>query len=135
MTKPIRTYDDLLTEKSQLEALLQAQKELLLYDLKVMHSEIRSATSGLSVLGKLVSRDRTNFLMNMGVNKVIDLVFKKVLLSRAGWLTRLAVPFLVKNVSSHILAEKKDKIVDKLFSWITPRNGNGKAAPEMYEES
>jgi hypothetical protein len=52
-------------------------------------------------------------------------VVKKLLLGRAGWLTRLIVPYFMKNYSSHFLAEQKEKWLDKLAAWMN-RNKNGK---------
>ena len=46
----------------------------------------------------------------------------------------------MKNFSSHIIADNKDKIVSKLFSWIGKKNENGKmpvskaGKDDLYEE-
>jgi hypothetical protein len=48
---------------------------------------------------------------------------KNFILSRAGWLTRLVVPFFLKNYSSHFLAEQKDKWIEKLKNWLGHKNG------------
>jgi len=133
MTKPIRTYEDLVQQKNQVEALLQAQKELLMYDLRLLQTEFKSATSALSVAGNLLTRRKHGFIMDMGVNKVIDFLFKKVILAKSGWITRLAVPFIMKNISSHLISNNKDQIIEKLRSWLH-KSSNGKAAPEMYHE-
>ena len=133
MTKPIRTYEDLVQQKNQVEALLQAQKELLMYDLRLLQTEFKSATSGLSVVSNLVSRKKQGFMVDFGMNKLIDFLFKKIILSKSGWITRLAVPFIVKNISSNLIDKNKDQIVEKLRSWLH-KSSNGKAAPEMYHE-
>jgi len=133
MTKSIRTYDDLVKQKLQTEALLQAQKELLMYDLRLLQTEFKSATSALSVVGNVITRKKSNLIMDLGLNKMIDFVFKKVILARAGWITKLAVPFIAKNVSSHLISNNKDKIIEKVRSWLH-KSSNGKAAPDMYEE-
>ena len=74
-------------------------------------------------------------LVNFGVNKVLDVLLRKVILSRSGWLTKLTVPFFIKNISSHFLAGHKDELINKLFAWVgKAHHGNGQAAPEMFEE-
>jgi hypothetical protein len=133
MTKPIRTYEDLVQQKNQVEALLQAQKELLIYDLRQLQTEFKSATSGLSIVGNIVTRKKQGFMVDLGVNKMIDFLFKKLILSRSGWITRLAVPFIVKNISSHLISNNKEQIVEKIKSWLH-KSSNGKAAPEMHHE-
>jgi len=135
MTRPIRTYEDLLLHKQQTEVLLQAQKELVIYDLKKLQAEVRGATSTLSFIGKLVTRSKKNMLVNFGLGKVMDILLRKVILSRAGWLTKLTVPFFIKNLSSHFLADHKEEMVDKLMTWVgLAHQDNGKAAPEIFEE-
>jgi len=126
MTKTIRTYKDMLDEKKRLEELLVVQKQLVRNDIMEIKESLRPVHSALSFAGKLVTREKGNFFLNAGANTLIDLVIKKMVLSRAGWFTKLVVPFLAKNYSSHIISEKKDALLKKLFSWIGKRNANGK---------
>ncbi|NOT51278.1 MAG: hypothetical protein HOP10_08380 [Chitinophagaceae bacterium] len=132
MTKKISTYGDLLRQEEQLEELLKAQKELLVYDLREIKEQLKPASAALSFISKITTRDKSNFLLNAGGNKLIDLVVKKLILGKAGWLTRLAVPFFLKNYSSHFIADHKDDWTEKLFSWFGQKNGKGKAAPQEY---
>jgi hypothetical protein len=126
MTKTIRTYKDMLDEKKRLQELLVEQKQLVRNDIMEIKESLRPVHSALSFAGKLVTREKGNFFLNAGANTLIDLVIKKLVLSRAGWFTKLVVPFLAKNYSSHIISEKKDALLKKLFSWIGKRNANGK---------
>jgi hypothetical protein len=132
MNKRIQTYDGLVKEKQQLEALLQAQKELVLYDLKELKQDLEPAVKAVSFLGKIVTMKKDNVLLTIGVNQVIDVVFKKIILSGSGWLTRVAIPFFLKNYSSHYIAEHKDQIMEKFFSWFGHKNHNGQAAADTY---
>ena len=132
MNKIIRSYDDLLTQEKQMEELLQAQKELVIYDFNQLKDELRPATTALTFFSRIITRDKNNLLVNDGMNKIIDLVVRKLLLARAGWLTKITVPFFIKNYSSHFIADHKDQFVERLFSWISHKNGNGKAAPEAH---
>src|SRR5687767_13784308 len=134
MNNKIRTYQDLVRQEEQLEELLKAQKELLAQDFRELKEGLKPATAALSMLSKITTREKGSFLLNQGANSLIDLVVKKIILAKAGWLTRLTVPFFIKNVSSHVIADKKEKWMDKLFSWIRHKNGNGKAAPVTAEE-
>lgn len=120
MSKRIRTYEDLVKQREQLEILLEAQKELIKYDFQEVKYESRAA---LQSAGKAFTRNTSNMLLNTGANKLIDTVVKNVLLSRAGWVMRLVVPFLLKNVSSHYIADHKSQWARKLFSWLGNKNG------------
>ena len=120
MNKRIQTYDDLVKRKKQLEVLLDAQKELIKYDFQEVKVQAKHALSGA---GKAFTRDTSNMLLTSGANRLIDIVIKNVLLSRAGWVMRLVVPFFLKNFSSHYIADHKNQWFRKLFSWIGHKNG------------
>jgi hypothetical protein len=133
MTKRIQSYQDLVDEKERLQSLLQMQKELVHQDIRDIGESLAPVRSVISLAGKLVTRDSSNLLLNAGTNTLIDLVVKKLLLSKAGWLMRLAVPFLLKNFSSHFVAEKKGALINKLFSWIGKKNAK-RQQEEAYED-
>jgi hypothetical protein len=128
--KPIRTYNDLLEEKQQLEVLLKAQKELIRYDFKELKAEFQPVIKTVGLAGKMFTKDKTNALLNTGADTLIDIIVKRVLLGKAGWITRTIVPFLIKNVSSHVIADKKDGIIRKVFSLFRKDQHNGKTPPD-----
>ena len=125
MTKRISSYKDLLEEKERLQLLLQVQKQIIREDIDKIGEEIEPVKKVVSFASRLVTRDNSNLLINAGANKLIDLIVKKLILSRAGWLTRLTVPFLLKNYSSHVISENKGTLLKRLFSWIGKKNANG----------
>jgi hypothetical protein len=125
MNKQFSTYKELIEEKQKLEALLKAQKELVRYDVQELKLELQPFRDVASNIRKLVTKDKTSLLLNIGSDAIINTVVKKILLGRAGWLTRLVVPYFMKNYSSHFLAEQKEKWLDKLTAWMH-RNKNGK---------
>ncbi|HSU29563.1 MAG TPA: hypothetical protein VLJ68_14345 [Chitinophagaceae bacterium] len=129
MNKKPTTYQELEAEEKRLALLLDAQKELILSDVSLVRENLQPISNSVGMISKMFSRDKGNLFANMGAQKLIDVVVKKVILGRAGWITRLAVPLLLKNYTSHVIADRKKDWVQKLFSWIGPRNHNGKAAP------
>jgi hypothetical protein len=114
----IRTYNDLLTEKERLKALLQAQKAVIRQDVEEIKAELQPVKNAISVVGKFTTRDKSNPLLTSATESIIDLLVKRMLLSRTGWLTKLVVPFLMKNVSSHLVNANQGKIFSKLFSFF-----------------
>ena len=125
MSKQFSTYKELIEEKQKLEVLLKAQKELVRYDVQELKMELQPFRDAASNIRKLLTKDKTSLLLNFGSDAIINTVVKKILLGRAGWLTRLAVPYFMKNYSSHFLSEQKEKWLDKLAAWMH-RNKNGK---------
>ena len=131
MSKPIKTYGDLLKERHRLELLLQAQKELIRQDVVELKQHIHPAVKAISFLGKIFTREKDNLLLAGGINHLIDLLFKKIILSKSGWLTRLIVPFFVKNYSSHFVAEHKNELIKKLVSLFDRKHGNDQTAADV----
>jgi hypothetical protein len=77
----------------------------------------------LKVFNKITTVDKSNLLLNEGANKIIDLVMNKFILARSGWITKFLVPIFLKNYSSHIIADNKTNIVEKVFSLFGRKNG------------
>jgi hypothetical protein len=125
MSKSIRSYNELIAEKQRMERLLAAQKELVRYDLQELKAELKPAINAVALLGKITTVDSSNPLITGFTNTAIDLVLKKGLLRRAGWMTRLLVPVLLKNYSSHFITRHKDELTQKLFSLFS-KNGKEK---------
>jgi len=123
MNRTIRTYDDLLREKQRLTALLQAQKELVRQDVQAIKQELVPVQKAIEWAGRLTTRDRNNVLLTGVSDFLVDVIVKKGLLARAGWITRIAIPFIAKNLSSHLLADYKDVLLAKLASWLS-KNGS-----------
>jgi hypothetical protein len=131
MTKQIRSYSDLQEEKLRLRALLKEQKQLVHHDIQEIKAELAPVRNAISFAGKMVTRDTGgNLALNVGANALIDLVVKKFILGKAGWLAKTLVPFLLKNYSSHVISDNKDSIFKKLFSWIGKKRANGKVGHE-----
>jgi hypothetical protein len=130
----IRTYNDLLTEKERLKALLQAQKQILRQDVEDIKAELQPVKNAISVVGKFTTRDKSNPLLTSATESIIDLVVKRMLLSRTGWLTKLVVPFLMKNVSSHLVNANQGKIFSKLFSFFGKKKTDDTDTDEFEDE-
>src|SRR5258706_1536169 len=125
MTKRIQTYQGLLEEKERLQSLLRTQKEVLRQDLEEIKKELAPLRSTVSFVSKLVTKIDTGFLVDAGISALVNVSLKKVILARAGWLTRVIVAQFVKNYSTHIVADNKDAILKRLFSWIGKKHANG----------
>ena len=129
MKRKINSYDDLEREEELLEELLQAQKQLVQLDILQLKAQLKPAHAALQIFSKITSADRSNPLLSQGANTAIDFILKKVILAKAGWITKLLVPLAVKNYSSHYIADHKQDIVQKIFSLFSGnKNGQAKSA-------
>jgi hypothetical protein len=141
MASTIRTYEDLLSEKQRLQALLESQKQIIRQDIDEFKKELVPVKTAINFIGKLTTQDHSNPLISGTLNTVIDLVMRNVVLARAGWFTKFIVPFFMKNFSSHVIDEKKDDILRKVFSIFKKKKkseatheSNGKMHPHVAEE-
>lgn len=129
----IQTYDDLIEEKKRLEQLLGVQKEHISANWVEMKEEFKPVNNIISFFSKLTTRDKSNPLVNMGIDVAGDLVLRKIILGRAGWATRLVIPFLLKNYSSNVFADKGKSIVHKVRNWLKGnKNGQSEPVPEKF---
>ena len=125
MNKSISSYEELLEEKARLNALLSAQKNLVRQDINMIKAELVPVRKALNVAGKFATRENRNDMLTIAADAVIDMVIKRIVLSKAGFITRTVVPFLMKNFSSHVIADNKDKIINMITSLFSKKHGNG----------
>jgi len=97
MSKRFTSYKQLLEEKQQLEVLLQAQKQLIRYDVEEIKLKLQPVKETLEFVKKITTRDKTNLFLDLGSDIAINSLIKNFILSRAGWLTRLVIPFFLKR--------------------------------------
>lgn len=129
MKRKIRNYEDLEREEQLLEELLRSQKELIQIEIGLLKHNLKPAQMALQFVNKITTRDKHNPLLMQGANTVIDVVLKKFVLAKSGWITKMLVPFFIKNYSSHLIADNKNTVVNKVASVFSNKNGNAKPAP------
>ena len=107
MTKTdIKSYADLLAEKQRLKAVFMDQKQLMKDNVTVIKDSLNPIKAVAKEIGKLTSPDKSLGLLNAGLGFGLDLVLRKFLLKKSGWMVRLTAPFIIKNVVSHFAAKK-----------------------------
>ena len=116
-----------MEEKARLKVLLGTQKLVLREDFNRIKEEFTPVKTAISVIGKITTKDNSNWLLTKAADTAIDMIVKRIILSKAGWFSRLVLPFFMKNISSHFIADNKDKIFNKIASWFGGEKSNGKA--------
>lgn len=116
-----------------MEQLLTIQKEQISGNWIEMKKEFLPVNNIISFFSKLTTRDKTNPLVNMGIDVAGDLLLRKIILAKMGWATRLVVPFLLKNYSSNVFAEKGKSFVKILKQWLkSSKNGKSEPVQEQF---
>jgi hypothetical protein len=127
MTSRINSYKELMEEKARLRTLLATQKAELKQDFTRIKEEFTPVKAAISAIGKITTKDDSNWLLTTAADTAIDVIVKRFILSKAGWFARIILPFFMKNLSSHLIADNKDKIFNRIFSWFGGNKSNGKA--------
>jgi len=133
MTKKITSYKQLVEERQKLEELLKAQKQLLRADVLELKAQLTPLREAFETIKKFTTKDKNNPLITYGTDALINTVVKNFLLAKTGWLTRLVIPYFVKNFSSHVVAENKETWLQKLRGWLGHKNGKHKKT-EKHED-
>jgi hypothetical protein len=111
----IRTYEDLEAEEKRLNALLYSHKENIKDSFAAVKQGLNPFKQAANTARKLFSRDKSNPMMLFGVGLGVDVLVRRFLLAKAGWFTKIAVPFVIKNYSTHFIKEyKKNKFFQKI---------------------
>ena len=121
----IRTYNDLLQEEHRLTEQLKVQENIIRQDLAGFRENIEPLKKVFGTVQKVFTRDNRVPIFNVGLELGIDMLLRRFILARAGWLAKTIIPYLVKNYSSHIIGEEKRKLLIKkirdMFSKIRPK--------------
>jgi hypothetical protein len=128
MNKRIKTYEDLEQEQQRLLQELKVHEDLIKIDIAGLKEDLKPFNKVYKTLNKIATRDNTAPVMNFGMEMGIDILIRKFLLAKAGWLTKIVVPFVVKNYSSHFIgAEKREALMKKvknIFIKLRPKSSS-----------
>ena len=125
ITPRITTYDDLLQEERRLKQKLTLQKAELRHHFHVLQEKLNPVEKIAGVVKNLTTPDTRNPFVNTGLNLTIDLLLRNFYMSKIGWLPKLVVPFVLKNLSSN-LVNKKGKSIFRTLKSLISKNGKAK---------
>ena len=103
----------MLDEEARLQELLNLQSQQVQADFRGIKEELRPFTNFAGTIKKFFTRKAGQAVTTVGLKMLIDGLVKNVILSKSGWITRIAVPFFLKNYASHI-AEEPGKLMNKI---------------------
>src|SRR5690349_12574146 len=122
MSQTIKTYSDLCAERERLQNLAVVQKQRMKDDWDGLKHEFNPFKKAVGALGKMTRPDNSNPMFNAGIKVATDLFITKFVLGKAGWITKLAVPFVVKNYSTHLFAEKGRSFITRVAAFLNSKN-------------
>lgn len=117
MKNNIQTIDDLRAERARLHNQIQLSKISMRNEMTAIKEELNPARQAVGVLNDVLTSPQKG-LLTLGIGLGVDIVLRRTILARAGWLTKLVVPFLVRNAATNILQKNGKGIVEKSLVWI-----------------
>ena len=113
MTRKINTYQELVQEEERLNAQLDLYKGFIKDDIAGLKLALNPFKRIAANIRGLFSRGDNGPLVNFGLNFGIDVLVRKLLLARAGWLAKIVVPYVAKNYASNLVSEDQRKAITK----------------------
>ena len=113
----IQTIDDLRAERARLHNQMQLSKISMRNEVAAIKEELNPARQAVGVLNDVLISPKKG-LLTLGVGLGVDVVLRRTILARAGWLTKLVVPFLVRNVAVNMVQKNGKSIVEKGLIWL-----------------
>lgn len=125
MNNKITTYEELQEHKKNLEYLLEAQGQLVKLEFTELKLALEPIQKTISNAADFITRDKKAWLINEAAGFVIDKLVKDLLLANTGWVTKNVIPELIKNYSSHFLANLQENLTTLLEEWLNKISENG----------
>lgn len=99
----ISTYRELVAEEQRLATELGAQKLAIQNEWKNARRHLKPFENALEFVSSISSKNKSNPLLNMGLDLGVDVLIRRLLLGNAGFITKLLVPTIIRNYSSNML--------------------------------
>jgi hypothetical protein len=109
----IKNIDDLHLEKQRLKANIKIHKENIGLNVDAIKDEINPFTGISKVTKNIFSLSASKPVLSFGVSTLADFLLKKTFLKRAGILSRIFLPIIVKTVSEIIVPQENKKSEDR----------------------
>ena len=116
--RKINNLEDLIKERER----LTVRKEFLEGEIKNSFHEIKTSLEPLNALRKGASHllsSKNNDVLSNTVGGAIEFILRNFILKRSGLITRLLVPYLVKNATAGFVNENKTGIINTISTLIS----------------
>ncbi len=125
----INSLADLKIEQKRLRQRRVVLETTLLSDLEKLKEELEPLRSFTKSAGNILV-NKNNGILGNSLGSIATFVTKNVLLKNSGFITRLIVPYLVKNSTSSLVENNKSQIVDWVGNVISKFTNKKKAVKD-----
>ncbi len=104
----ISNLEELILERKRLESDLIVRKSAINSELREIKQKMEPISNVVSFFSPTKKVSPNNKLLQVGTNIGIDILLQQKLLSKAGWFTRLVLPYVLKKVSSRAIEKAQE---------------------------
>lgn len=115
---PIKSMADLKRERRRLKAEIAEHELFLKEDIAAFKESLKPINAVSKFVSKFVSSGGDHTMMNRWVDTAVTFALRNVVLSRAGWITKMVVPILARKYANNKLEENKVDIVETVRGWL-----------------
>ena len=117
MKTKLESLDDVRAERARLKNQLALSQVKMRKDITAIKTEINPARQAVGLLSDLLTTPKKG-LLSIGVGVWVDMLLKRGPLARAGWLPRLVVPFIARNVATNLIYKNRTSLLEKALMWV-----------------
>lgn len=117
MKANIENLADLRAERIRLKNRLEVLRVQMSQEFSAIKTELQPARQAVGLLGDIFTTPQKG-LLPLGVRFGVDTIVRRGLLARAGWLPRLIVPFLVRNVATNFIQKNRVPLLENALTWL-----------------
>ena len=115
--KKINSLAEFHAEKQRLEREIKIAEAILKEDLNWAKEELKPEKVVSAIFNSYLKKNIGGLFKN-GTGNVLDFLLRNVVLSKAGWIKRLIIPLIAKNVSSGLISDNKEEILGILKNLV-----------------
>jgi len=116
--RKIENIKDLRSERARLKLELNVAEEILMEDVEWVKAELKPVhLAGKYLSNTLINKDKG--IVNYGIRQALDGVLKGGLLSNSNWIIKTIIPYIIGNISSNYVNEKKPEFFGMLKKLIS----------------
>ena len=116
-----------------MQQLVDEKKHQINADFDEIKEELNPIKQVTHAVQNILVNHNHDKIIKMGVNLAVDLILTRLVLKKAGWATKVIVPFVVKNIVLNYLDKHRDEILTKSL-YLVKKLAAKKQSDKNYNE-
>ena len=121
----IKTYQDLLNVKKQLESDLASHRSKIQMDVAQLKEDWKPIAALISGIGSISGQSRIHPILHMGINLLGNALLRNMVPLQNGWVARALMPMLTTSFSSLLYNKDGTPLFRKWLDRFKKHESNG----------